>query len=135
MAFKRSCFMLVRCLLIVFSFSAAVCSKTTSNSNVSNLPVITDSFATNPLLASGPDPWVIQKDSFYYYTHTTGRNITIYKTSKISALSTATTTVAWVPPSTGLYSKNIWAPEIHFLQGKWYIYFAADDGDNKNHRL
>ena len=33
------------------------------------------------------------------------------------------------------FSKNIWAPELHFLQEKWYIYFAADDGQNKNHRM
>jgi GH43 family beta-xylosidase len=32
-------------------------------------------------------------------------------------------------------SKNIWAPEIHYIQGKWYIYFAADDGNNENHRM
>jgi GH43 family beta-xylosidase len=41
----------------------------------------------------------------------------------------------WTPPATGLYSKNIWAPELHFMRGKWYIYFAADDGKNRNHRL
>jgi GH43 family beta-xylosidase len=29
----------------------------------------------------------------------------------------------------------LWAPEIHFLQGKWYIYFAADSGKNIDHRL
>ena len=29
----------------------------------------------------------------------------------------------------------MWAPEIHFLQGKWYIYFAADSGKNIHHRL
>ncbi len=33
------------------------------------------------------------------------------------------------------YSKELWAPEIHFLQGKWYIYFAADSGNNKDHRM
>ena len=38
-------------------------------------------------------------------------------------------------PATGPYSKDIWAPELHYLQNKWYIYFAADDGDNKNHRI
>ena len=30
---------------------------------------------------------------------------------------------------------RIWAPEIHFINNKWYIYFAADNGDNKNHRM
>ena len=30
---------------------------------------------------------------------------------------------------------RVWAPELHFINGKWYIYFAADNGDNKNHRM
>lgn len=41
----------------------------------------------------------------------------------------------WQPPAGTMYSRDLWAPEIHFLQGKWYVYFAADDGKNANHRL
>ena len=26
---------------------------------------------------------------------------------------------------------HIWAPELHFLEGKWYIYFAAGDAEDK----
>jgi GH43 family beta-xylosidase len=33
------------------------------------------------------------------------------------------------------YSKELWAPELHFIKGKWYMYFAADDGNNNNHRI
>ena len=90
---------------------------------------------TNPLLPSGADPWVTYHDGYYYYTNTTGRNITIWKTKNISDLKSAEKKVVWTPPSTGPYSKEIWAPEIHFLQGKWYVYFAADSGNNSNHRL
>ena len=32
-------------------------------------------------------------------------------------------------------SKEIWAPELHFIQGKWYLYYAADDGNNDHHRI
>lgn len=90
---------------------------------------------TNPLLPSGADPWCIYKDGFYYYTHTTGRNISIWKTKSIANLRSAERKVVFTPPATGPYSKELWAPEIHFLQGKWYIYFAADSGRNINHRL
>lgn len=90
---------------------------------------------TNPLLPAGADPWCIYKDGFYYYTNTTGTNITIWKTKNIVALATAEKKVLFTPPDTGLYSKEIWAPEIHFLQNKWYIYFAADSGRNVDHRL
>lgn len=90
---------------------------------------------TNPLLPSGADPWSIYKDGYYYYTHTTGRNITIWKTDNLANLAIAEKKVVWTPPATGPYSKEIWAPEIHFLQGKWYVYFAADSGKNIDHRL
>lgn len=90
---------------------------------------------TNPLLPSGADPWCIYKDGFYYYTHTTGRGIDIWKTRSIAELATAERKTVWRPPATGPYSKEIWAPEIHFLQGKWYVYFAADSGRNTDHRL
>ena len=90
---------------------------------------------TNPLLPSGADPWCTYKDGYYYYTNTTGRNVTIWKTKNIVDLKSAEKKIVWTPPQTGPYSKEIWAPEIHYLQGKWYIYFAADSGNNFNHRL
>jgi GH43 family beta-xylosidase len=89
----------------------------------------------NPLLPSGPDPWVTYEDGFYYYMNTTGRNLTIWKTRNMADLGTAEKKVVWTPPATGPYSKEIWAPELHRIQGKWYIYFAADAGSNDNHRI
>lgn len=40
----------------------------------------------------------------------------------------------WVPkdPSN---SHNLWNPEIRNINGKWYIYFAADDGNTDNHQI
>lgn len=89
----------------------------------------------NPLLPSGADPWSIHHDGWYYYTHTTGRNVTLWKTRNLAELPTAENKVVWTPPATGPYSKEIWAPELHRLNGKWYILVAADDGQNRNHRL
>lgn len=41
----------------------------------------------------------------------------------------------WAPPRRGPMSRNLWAPELHRLDGRCYIYFAADDGRNANHRM
>src|SRR6478609_2693922 len=90
---------------------------------------------TNPLLPSGADPFSFYKDGFYYYTHTTGKNITLWKTNSIADLKTAEKKIVFTPPTKGPYSKQLWAPEIHFIQNKWYIYFAADSGSNNDHRL
>jgi len=90
---------------------------------------------TNPLLPSGADPWSIYKNGFYYYTHTTGDRLIIWKTKKLSELNKAQRKIIWTPPANTAYSKQIWAPEIHYINDKWYVYFAADDGKNSNHRL
>ncbi len=90
---------------------------------------------TNPLMESGPDPWVEQKDGWYYITHTTGKDLRLYRTKKMSELSHAEMKTIWTPPATGMNSKQIWAPEVHFISGRWYCYYAADDGRNENHRM
>jgi GH43 family beta-xylosidase len=79
----------------------------------------------NPLLGSGADPWVIKNNGSFYYMSTQVSNISVTKTAAISELSKANPTIVWTPPSTGPNSKNIWAPELHYLQGKWYMYYTA----------
>ncbi len=90
---------------------------------------------TNPLLPAGADPYSFYKNGYYYYTHTTGNNVVIWKTKNLAELKSAEKRTIFVPPPGTLYSNEIWAPQIHFIKGKWYAYFAADDGSNKNHRL
>jgi GH43 family beta-xylosidase len=90
---------------------------------------------TNPLLPSGPDPWVEYHDGVYYYMNTTVKNLTLWKTHSVADLKHAEKKVMWTPPASGPYSHDIWAPEIHSLAGKWYIYFAADEGTNQTHRI
>lgn len=90
---------------------------------------------TNPLLERGADPWSIYRNGFYYYMHTTGKDLTIWKTRDLADLKRAAKKTVWTPPAGKPYSKGVWAPELHFIRNKWYIYFAADDGRNRNHRL
>lgn len=113
------------------------CTKNTIPAT-SDPPVVDsrDTTFTNPLLSGGADPWVIQKDTIYYYTNTFGNKLGIYKTNKMSNLKNSTLTTIWTPPSTGAYSGDIWAPEMHFLKNKWYVYFAADSNNiNSTHRI
>ncbi len=114
---------LVLCFFVSCSSNAQQTAGTSNNTFV------------NPLLATGPDPWVIQHDGYYYCTHSFGNRIAIYKTSKMSELGKVSPVTVWTPPATGAYAKEIWAPELHFINNKWYVYFAADDGSNDNHRL
>src|SRR5262245_54487175 len=57
---------------------------------------------TNPIIADGADPWVIQKDGFYYYTHTTGIDVRIRKASQITGtngLPSAPALTVFTPPA------------------------------------
>jgi GH43 family beta-xylosidase len=90
---------------------------------------------TNPLLPAGADPYSIYKDGYYYYTHSMQNKLVIWKTKNLADLATAEKKTIWVPPAGTKYSKELWAPELHHIKGKWYMYFAADDGKNENHRM
>lgn len=90
---------------------------------------------TNPLLPSGADPWVIHHNGYYYYMQTMYEKLVIWKTKDLGNLKSAEKKVIWKAIPNTNYAHEIWAPELHYINGKWYVYFAADDGHNKNHRM
>ncbi|OJX87772.1 MAG: glycosyl hydrolase family 43 [Paludibacter sp. 47-17] len=88
----------------------------------------------NPLMDYGPDPWAFFYEGIYYYMHTMKDSIVLWKTDDITNLRNAERKTIWVPtdPSN---SFNLWAPEIQNINGKWYVHYAADDGNTDNHQL
>lgn len=89
----------------------------------------------NPLLPkSGPDPWAIFYNGNYYYIRSQGNLIVLAATPDITDIKNAPVKVVYDPTDPSC-SKDVWAPEIHRIDGKWYIYFAADDGNTDNHQL
>jgi GH43 family beta-xylosidase len=95
----------------------------------------------NPLIRSietSPDPYIVKHNDLYYYCLTDVKNkeIWIWRSPTLEGLDTThDKQVVWKAPLRGPYSKNVWAPEIHFIDDNWYIYFTADNGENVNHRL
>ncbi len=84
---------------------------------------------TNPILnlQGAADPWVIlNSDGYYYMTFTTNDNITIYRTQDLTNWNNAETKLAFNPPMGEAYSYDLWAPELHNINGLWYIIFTAD---------
>jgi GH43 family beta-xylosidase len=91
---------------------------------------------TNPVLPAGQDPWVVQWQGEYYLCQSRGAaGISVSRSGNLSGIGQTNWVTVWTPPPDTAWSKNIWAPEIHFLRGRWYLYFAADDGENANHRM
>ena len=85
--------------------------------------------------APSQDPWIIRHGDRYYYSESAGNGIAIRQTPNLLDFSGSEQRILWQAPATGPYSKEVWAPELHFLRGRWYLYFAADDGRNENHRM
>ncbi|MFT3845713.1 MAG: glycoside hydrolase family 43 protein [Lacibacter sp.] len=118
--------------LLVSGIIWSGCKKKNKIRDDSDTPVVSDSTFINPLLNSGPDPWVIQKDSFYYYMHTLGNRIDIWKTKSMSLLKNAPVSTVWLLPASGANSRNIWAPELHYINSKWYLYYTAGSSGDLN---
>jgi GH43 family beta-xylosidase len=82
----------------------------------------------------GADPFVVHHtDGYYYFAQSEGDSgIAVWKSSKLT--DKGVKKIVWKPTPGTWNSKEVWAPEIHFLGGKWYIYYAADSGQNRDHR-
>jgi GH43 family beta-xylosidase len=59
------------------------------------------------------------------------RGIALWVSDRLTSLGQKH--VIWTAPESGPYAKEVWAPEIHLLDGRWHVYFAASDGNNANH--
>jgi GH43 family beta-xylosidase len=79
---------------------------------------------TNPL-AAGADPWVVKQDGAYYYVQSIANGIWISKSNTLTGVITAPPSKVWAPTDTGWNRTNVWAPELHLIGGRWYIYYAA----------
>ena len=94
----------------------------------------------NPFIPERADPYVIKgPDGFYYFTASypayqnvdSGYDRIILRRSKtVINLRDVEEKAIWLAHREGSMAKHIWAPEIHFIGGNWYIFFAAGDSDN-----
>ena len=86
-------------------------------------------------------PWILQRADPYVYKHTDGAyyftasvpeydRIVLRKSDTLAGLETADETEIWHKHESGPQSIHIWAPELHYLFGKWYIYYAGGDKDD-----
>ncbi|WP_438447287.1 glycoside hydrolase family 43 protein [Gorillibacterium sp. sgz5001074] len=88
----------------------------------------TETKLRNPLILQRADPWITRHtDGFYYFTASVPEydRIEIRRSPSIPGLASATPATVWRRHSSGPLSANIWAPELHYIEGKWYLYFAA----------
>jgi len=83
---------------------------------------------TNPLIEQRADPYIYRHtDGYYYFTATAPEydRIILRRATIIQGLASASETVIWEKHESGIMGVHIWAPELHTIDGKWTIYFAA----------
>lgn len=85
--------------------------------------------------APAQDPHVHFFADRYYYTESSPSGLFVRVADDFLAFGSSPRRRVWTPPARGPFSRNLWAPELHLIDGRHFIYFAADDGDNAHHRL
>jgi GH43 family beta-xylosidase len=90
---------------------------------------------TNPIADSGADPWMIRHGDDYFLVQSRRGQVCVGRAANPVDIAKSPWITVWTPPPGQPYSREVWAPELHYLQNKWYIYVAADDGDNFHHRI
>lgn len=87
----------------------------------------------NPIAEQRADPWVYRTgDGTYYLIATVPEydRIVMRKSNTINGLKHAKERVVWHKHEKGVMGHHIWAPELHKIDGKWFIYFAAGESEN-----
>jgi GH43 family beta-xylosidase len=87
----------------------------------------------NPLVRQRADAQIFRHDQHYYMMASVPEydRLIIRRSPTLAGLSTAEEAVVWRRPASGRMAGYIWAPELHLIDGRWHIYFAAGDGDDK----
>ena len=81
-----------------------------------------------PFIEQRADPYVYRHtDGNYYFTASVPDydKIILRKSPTLQGLADAEEKCIWEKHESGDMSKHIWAPELHYIDGKFYIYFAA----------
>lgn len=86
-----------------------------------------------PFIEQRADPYVYRHtDGTYYFTASVPAydRIVLRCADTVMGLRDAKESTLWVKHDAGEQSIHIWAPEIHYVKGQWYIYYAAGDKDD-----
>lgn len=86
-------------------------------------------------------PWIYQRADPYIYRHTDGwyyfsasvpeyDRVILRRSRTLFGLAEAEERIVWKKHDFGPMSYHVWAPELHYIMGKWVIYFAAGEKDD-----
>lgn len=87
------------------------------------------------------EPWILQRADPYVYRHTDGKyyftasvpaydGIVLRRSDTLAGLKDAPETEVWHKHEKGIMSCHVWAPELHYINHAWYLYYSAGDKDD-----
>lgn len=91
----------------------------------------------NPIMTERADPWIYKHtDGYYYFTASVPgyQSIELRRAKTINELKDGELLTVWQAHDKGELSSLIWAPEIHYIRGKWYIYFSASNHESERNQ-
>lgn len=115
-------------LSILASFGLATTAEMTQYNNI----------CLSLTTSTTPDPYVTQANGYFYMTFTAGNRVEIWRVqSLVDFRSNPEKHIIWRPPPDTNYSCDLWAPELHSLNGRWYVYVAGahPQRGNRSHRM
>lgn len=89
-------------------------------------------------IADRADPYIVKaNDGTYYFTasypmyganDTEGYDrVVLRRSNTLKGLKDAEEKVIWNQKDSNISYRFIWAPEMHYIGGKWYVFYAASD--------
>lgn len=102
-------------------------TKSTKATKAAKVTKVTSDKWVNPIALNRADPWILRDGDDYYFIASVPEfnRIELRKADSIGAIATAVSMTIWTEHESGPMKHHVWAPEIHKINGKWYIYFAA----------
>lgn len=119
--------------IALLSLTSATADEPTAQEASPEKSVVAPERLKPKFVRPGADPWVIEYKGRYYWSQSNNPTRSIRLWVSDSLEEPGEFKDIWFAPRRGPYSREIWAPEIHFIDGRFYVFFAADNGDNKNH--
>lgn len=99
-------------------------SQTCYSQGIQDKPDNQSKTFTNPVW-NGADPWMVKHNDEYIYCSSAGNAIWVSKSVKMTQKGEPKK--IWQAPTSGWNKSCVWAPEIHFIKRRWYVYYAAGE--------
>ncbi|CAH0045954.1 unnamed protein product [Clonostachys solani] len=85
----------------------------------------------NPVRYNSSDPSLVYANGYYYLTYTSATRIEIVRSPLLSGLRNGETKTVWTDSDT-TRNADIWAPEIHRIDNRWYLFYSSRNANVVN---